>query len=199
MGKVWQLNIPEGLKEVLWKEMNSALVIGHRYHGVSDMGRFCRCRAELSLGHIFTSCTDYGQQGLMSQLITDLQKVGPALTYKMLRPDEWGVSGWYPLLALSALEVDAVCPSKALKKPNKAMKDTRPMREWLIGSYLWMLWKWRMKEIHAADFVYRPGNCEESLRRTLATKPPERYPVRNSAQTDRALKAKNAKTDGAYT
>jgi len=30
--KVWGLSIPEGLKEVLWKEMNSAQVLGHRYY-----------------------------------------------------------------------------------------------------------------------------------------------------------------------
>jgi len=42
IGGVWHLQIPEGLKEVLWKEMNGAQVLGHRYFGTSglksDMG-----------------------------------------------------------------------------------------------------------------------------------------------------------------
>jgi len=53
IGKVWRLAIPEGLKEVLWKEMNGALVLGHRYYGTglpkSDMGWFCTCGDEMSL------------------------------------------------------------------------------------------------------------------------------------------------------
>jgi len=50
---VWNISVPEGLKEVLWKEMNGALVIGHRYYGTknkkSDMGRICWCGIEMSL------------------------------------------------------------------------------------------------------------------------------------------------------
>jgi len=42
ISKVWDLAILEGLKEVLWKEMNGAQVLGHRYYGTglakSDMG-----------------------------------------------------------------------------------------------------------------------------------------------------------------
>jgi len=53
IGNIWKLAVPEGLKEVLWKEMNGAQVLGHRYYGTglakSDMGRFCACGEEMSL------------------------------------------------------------------------------------------------------------------------------------------------------
>ena len=61
--RVWSITIPEGLKEVLWKEMNGALVLGHRYYGTrykkSDMGRACPCGQEMSLGHVLLGCTKY--------------------------------------------------------------------------------------------------------------------------------------------
>jgi len=120
---VWKLNIPEGLKEVLWKKMNSALVIGHRYHGVSDMGWTCRCRTEMSLSHILMGCTEYAHWAIMEVLLNNLKAIGPNMAIKMLSPDEWGHSVWYPLLALAALELDAVCPSKTMKKPNKVLRD----------------------------------------------------------------------------
>ena len=45
IGNVWHICIPEGLREVLWKEMNGAQVLGARYFGTanrkSDMGRVC--------------------------------------------------------------------------------------------------------------------------------------------------------------
>ena len=61
IGKVWSLTIPGGLKEVLWKEMNRAQVLGHRYYGTrmakSDLaGSVCavtRC-------HCSTSCWGAG-------------------------------------------------------------------------------------------------------------------------------------------
>jgi len=199
VGKVWRLNIPKGLKEVLWKEMNGTLVIGHRYHGMSDMGRSCRCGAELSLGHMLMGCAEYKQQGLMDVLLDRLRVIGPVVSLKTLWPDEWGVSGWYPLLALSALELNAIRPSKSLRKPNRALQDSRPAREWLIGSYFWMIWKWRMKEIHAADFRYRPENCGDAMGQALKATPPGTNPVDDAARSDGTMRVKTGKTDGAYT
>ena len=53
---VWHINVPKGLKEVLWKEMNDAQVLGAKYFGTnykkSDMGRICLCGQVMSLGHI---------------------------------------------------------------------------------------------------------------------------------------------------
>jgi len=74
VGKVWDLCIPEGLKEVLWKEMNGAQVLGARYFGTanekSDMGRVCPCSQEMSLGHILVGCAKYDLQ-LLHPILMD--------------------------------------------------------------------------------------------------------------------------------
>ena len=72
IGKVWSLAIPEGLKEVLWKEMNGVQVLGHRYYGTrlakSDLSRFCLCGEEMSLRHILLGCDVYTLQPMMAVL-----------------------------------------------------------------------------------------------------------------------------------
>ena len=170
--EVWRLAVPEGLKEVLWREMNGALVLGHRYYGRghtrSDMGRFCLCGLELSLGHILLGCDVYKLQPLMEVLLTALGALHPNSSFKTLSPDSWGTSPWYPLLALGSLEETSYPIVKGRKKILKGLRKSRRKREWLIGSYYWALWKWRMKEIHGTDFNFVPENCVASLRDTLA-------------------------------
>jgi len=176
IGGVWSLTVPEGLKEVLWKEMNGAQVLGHRYYGTglakSDMGRFCACEAEMSLQHILLGCSTYNQQPLMDVLADVLREVSPSDAFKTLHPDEWGYSPWYPLLALKAIEEGALPIFKGRKALLKKLKSTRQRREWTIGNYYWALWKWRMKEIHDNKFKFVPLSCVEALRRILLTPVP---------------------------
>jgi len=169
--KVWSLPIPEGLKEVLWKEMNGALVIGHRYYGSghakSDMGRYCPCGMEMSLGHILVGCSAYKLQPLMDALMDVLHSFQEPRGFKTLTPDEWGVSPWYPLLALRELE-ELVFPFvKGRKAILKELKGSRQRRIWVVGTYYWALWKWRMKEIHDAGFNFLPRHCAAQLREML--------------------------------
>jgi len=171
IGKVWGLAILEGLKEVLWKEMNGAQVLGHRYYGTgsakSDMARFCACEEEMSLRHILLGCSAYKLQGLLDMLTATLRKSSPRDAFKTLHPDEWGHSPWYPLLALKAIEENALPIQKGRKALLKKLKETRRRQEWLIGNYYWALWKWRMKEIHDDKFKFVPLFCEEALREIL--------------------------------
>jgi len=170
--EVWRLTIPEGMKEVLWKEMNGAQVLGHRYHGQgherSDMGRFCPCGLEMTLGHILLGCDVYRLQPLMTVLLAALGTLHPDSSFKTLSPDSWGTSPWYPLLALGVLEETAYPIVKGRKKILKKLKKSRQRREWMIGNYYWALWKWRMKEIHDTSFNFMPASCVASLRDTLA-------------------------------
>ena len=174
--KLWSLTIPEGMKEVLWKEMNGAQVLSHRYfgqgHAKSDMGRFCPCGMEMTLGHILLGCDAYGVQPLMAALLTVLSTLHSGSSFKTLSPDAWGSSPWYPLLALKELEESAYPIVKGRKKILKSLKKTRQRREWIIGNYYWAIWKWRMKEIHDASFVFIPANCVASLNKTMATPVP---------------------------
>ena len=176
ISKVWDLAIPEGLKEVLWKEMNSAQVLGHRYYGTglakSNMARFCACEEEMSLQHILLGCSAYRLQSLMDILTDALHRTSPRDAFRTLHPDEWGHSPWYPLLALGAIEENALPIQKGRKALLRKLKETRRRREWLIGSYYWALWKWRMKEIHDGNFKFVPLLCVEILRELLLTPPP---------------------------
>lgn len=95
IGGVWHLTIPEGLKEVLWKEMNDALVLGNKYFGTkyekSDMGRTCPCGHVMSLGHILLGCSKYDLQPLLTTLLDALKTVSPVSMFRTLHPDEWGL------------------------------------------------------------------------------------------------------------
>jgi len=139
IGKVWGLTIPEGLKEVLWKEMNGAQVLGHRYYGTglakSDLGRFCVCGNKMSLQHILLGCGAYKLQPLLEVLIATLRDVSLATAFKTLQSDAWGHSPWYPLLTLKELEENALPIFKGRKAVLKALKKTRQRREWIIGNY----------------------------------------------------------------
>jgi len=167
IGNVWHLNIPEGLKEVFWRDMNDALVLGDKYFGTrykkSDMGRVCPCGHVMSLGHILLGCANYNLQPLLTTLLDALKVVSPASAFRTLHPDKWGSSPWYPLLALRAIEELTLPIFKGQKKVLKAFKDTRPRREWIVGNYYWMLWKWRMKEIHDDDFKFIPVFCTSAM------------------------------------
>jgi len=176
IGKVWGLAIPEGLKEVLWKEMNGAQVLGHRYYGrghaKSDMGRLCLCGEEMTLGHILVGCSAYVLRPLMTTLLTAMDALHPNSAFKTLTPDSWGTSPWFPLLALGALEEAAYPIVKGRKGILKGLRKSRQQREWIIGNYYWALWKWRMKEIHDAEFKFVPDNCVTSLLTMLSAPVP---------------------------
>jgi len=160
----------------VWKEMNGAQVLGHRYfgqgHTKSDMGRFCLCGVEMTLGHILLGCGAYVLQPLVTCLLTVLGSLHPISSFKTLSPDSWGASPWFPLLALGALEDAAYPIVKGRKRILKDLKKSRQQQEWIIGNYYWALWKWRMKEIHDADFTFVPTNCIASLRAALSTPVP---------------------------
>ena len=164
---VWVINIPVGFKETLWREMNGAQAIGHRYKGRHDLLRECSCGAEMSLDHILMGCSRYNLVLLEQVLHSRLEKVSPGFYHKSLHPDSWKPSPWYPLLALKRVEQNTVKLSKSVLKPNKAFSDSRGAREWIIGSYFWAVWKWRMKEANEPGFRFLPGGQVDALRAIL--------------------------------
>jgi len=181
ISNVWRINIPEQLKEVLWREMNGTQVLGVGYHGKSDMGRTCRCGATMSLDHILLGCYRYDIAPLCAVLSTHLTRVSPPVFCRSLRPEDWHPSPWYPLIALRRVERNAVRPSKTLKNPGKALSLSRPKREWLIGTYFWMLWRWRMKEIHDSSFMFVPRLLVDALDDALGALPTTPVGVRGSS------------------
>ena len=204
IGKLWGLTIPEGLKEVLWKEMNGAQVLGHRYYSTrltkSDMGRLCACGTEMSLQHILLGCKAYKLQPLLELLMDTLWEISPATSFKTLQPDAWGHSPWYPLLALKELEENALPIFKGRKGVLKALRKTRQKREWTIGNYYWALWKWCMKEIHEETFKFVPRFCEGPLRERLLSPIPTHLLMQETGgdSDDKAIDAKVRLTDGTF-
>jgi len=181
--------------------MNSALVLGHRYYSTkkkSDMGRVCLCSQEMSLRHILLGCTKYDLQPLFTVLKDALSTVSLKSAFRTLHPDKWGSSPWYPILALQAIEETALPIFKGRKKMLKALKLSRPKREWLIGTYYWMIWKWRMKEIHKDDFKFIPVFCITSLKEALLQPCPETKEAAEIHKPDQAPVAKVRLMDGAY-
>jgi len=103
--------------------------------------------------------------------LTHLARVSPPVYCRSLRPDDWHPSPWYPLLALKRVERNAIRPSKALKNPGKSLSLSRPTREWLIGTYFWLLWRWRMKDIHNDSFLFVPRLMTDALDGALSNLP----------------------------
>jgi len=164
---VWTINVPVGFRETLWREMNGAQAIGHRYKGKHDLLRTCPCGAELSLDHILLGCVRYDLSALEQVMHDRLEEVSPRLYHKSLHPDSWKPSPWYPLLALKRVEQGSVKPTKAMLKPDRAFSDSRKAREWVIGSFFWAVWKWRMKEANEPGFRLLPERQVDTLRTLL--------------------------------
>ena len=88
---------------------------------------------------------------------------GHTASLPSLNIQSWG-HPWFPLLALRELE-----SSRVTDKPtSKALKSSRPDREWAVGSLLWLLWTNRMSQIHGKDST--PTHLlGPALQRTLLT------------------------------
>jgi len=141
--------------------------VGHRYKGKHDLLRTCPCGTELSLDHILMGCVRYNLSALEQVMHDRLREVSPGLYHKSLLPDSWKPSPWYPLLALRRVEQDSVKPTRTMLKPNKAFSDSRRAREWVIGSFFWAVWKWRMKEANEPGFRFIPMRQVDALRALL--------------------------------
>ena len=139
--RVWKLNIPTRLRELLWKDITSSLPIGATWFSNMECGRTCSCGAEMTLTHVWTSCDAHDLTPLL-QVLRDHLPTLPASALAWTHP-------WYPLLALRELE----SARRVGKKAAKELRRSRPKQEWAIGSYLWLLWANQMKEIHSEGFA----------------------------------------------
>ena len=170
---IWTINIPVGLREVLWKEALGSLPFSSPDWVSSRVPLSCCCGESLSLDHIFTGCASYRLAPLLGSLEDRLQVISPPLFHlRSLRPDKWHPSPWYPLIALKAVEVHTARPSEACPKPDQALMTTHPQREWAIGSFLWFVWKKRMKELFASPtYTFVVDDNVDEFRMLLRLRP----------------------------
>ena len=170
--RIWTVNIPPGLKGLLWKLASNSLPLGKNWHGTSDFGRTCRCGSPMSASHVWMGCPSYDLAPLLALLCEKLRLLyhGP---HRTLRPNEWGPPFWYPLFVLRPLE--SYLP--LAREDRRLLGDSRDDREWAIGSYLWYIWAARMKEIMEPDRNFIPASCVPILRDILVL-PTSRTPTR---------------------
>jgi len=76
--RVWKLNIPTRLRELLWKDITRSLPIGATWFGTMERGRTCSCGAELTLLHVWTSCETHDLTPLLQTLRDRLPALPPA-------------------------------------------------------------------------------------------------------------------------
>ena len=182
---IWKINVPTQLRELLWKEINSSLPLGHSWASKTKLGDpcpcngspinyihiwvrprcehtngqraiRCRCGSSLSLSHIWKGCRSYNMDPFRVLLESKLRSL-VYLQTTTTSPDQW-MSGdmWFPLVALRSLELGP--DFSAMHK--RILSLSRKAREWAMGSFLWFTWRMRMKEVHSLSMVFSPGAPE---------------------------------------
>ena len=180
---IWVINIPVQLRELLWKEINGSLPLGHTWTSKVKLGQICpcnggvieyqhvwisprcehtnglraikcRCGVNVSLAHIWKGCPQYDMSPFREVARRLIKKV-VYLDTPTTDPDRW-MSGdmWFPLLALRSLERGPAYDEVT----RRILGPSRKTREWIMGSMLWYTWRMRMKESHSSSMVFSPRN-----------------------------------------
>ena len=148
--RLWRLNCPPGLKDLIWRSVTGALPIGSSWYG-RDIGlQFCPCGdpAPLDLFHVFHGCSHFPVQQLYTDVLWPalLATHNGELWHKSLDPDSWYRGWWFPLLCLKRL---AYCGTS--DKVRHALCKLVPTREWILGSFYWCLWRACLDLAHSSD------------------------------------------------
>ena len=159
---LWTINIPKGLRELLWRSSSGSLPIGHQWHGRSPLGRDCHCGHEFTLGHVWEGCGSYHMWPLREILLDSMSAVDGG-NHRTLLVASWPSPYWFPLLCLKQLEKSL----NISRKEQRSLRNTRARREWILGSYLWSVWKWRIKEVMDEHFTFIPSAFTGFLRTEL--------------------------------
>ena len=160
---VWKINIPVGLRELLYKHMSSSLPLGKSWHGKLHLGQVCRCGSDMSLDHIWAPCPAYDLSPLLLTLYSRFIHLyrGPGLSTK---PWKWPNPLWLPILSFKTLDNHPSLPIPTHRKIGKS----RSKREWAIGAFLWFTWKQRMKEVHNPNYRFIPELHSDALSAYIA-------------------------------
>ena len=182
---IWKINVPQQLKELLWKEINGSLPLGHSWTSRVRLGQLCpcnnnvvdyrhvwisprcdatnglravhcRCGATVSLAHIWKGCTSYDMSPFRETARTLIKKI-VYLDTPTTDPDRW-MSGdmWFPLISLKSLEHGPAYE----EQQRRVLGPSRKAREWIMGAMLWFTWRMRMKESHSSTMVFDPRNSD---------------------------------------
>ena len=163
---IWKINIPVGLRELLHKRIFSSLPIGDSWHSKLTLGQTCWCGATLSLEHIWASCPSYDLRSCQLILHEHFRLLHPS-TSPSTQPWLWPSPTWFPLFSLRSLDnMPSTDPAHW-----RVLGRSRSKREWVLGSFLWFIWKHCMKEVHDSSYRFIPDLHTSQLSTALAEEP----------------------------
>ena len=163
---IWKINIPVGLRELLHKRIVSSLPIGDSWHGKLTLRQTCQCGTTLSLEHIWASCPSYDLRSCQFILHEHFRSLHPGAS-PSAQPWLWPSPTWFPLLSLKSLDnMPSTDPTH-----QRILGKSHSKREWALGSFLWFIWKHRMKEVHDSSYRFIPDLHTNQLSAALAEEP----------------------------
>jgi len=149
---IWRVNVPVGLRELLYRHVSSCLPISDSWHGKLALSQTCRCGATMSLDHVWHSCPSYNLSSLMLTLSSCFKALHP-VPEPTTSPLSWSRPFWYPLLAFRSLDSNPINSVEL----RRCLGKSHAQREWALGSFLWFVWKQRTKEIHDDTYRFLPA------------------------------------------
>ena len=167
--RLWKLCVPAGLRELLWKQIFNALPIGTKGDGRPHL-QFCPCgRLEpLDLFHIFVGCSYFPVSRLYSTVLFPAMVAATpgAGSHITVDPERWFRLWWFPLLCFKRLAY-----FDSTKKQRASLFRSVRRREWIYGSFLWVLWHTRMKLANEPDFRFSLPQTQAILELKFAAFP----------------------------
>jgi ribonuclease HI len=149
--RLWTINVPPSLRDILWRHAHNAIPLGAPFRG-PDLGKTCRCGAVLSLPHMWQSCPAYDLLPLQDATNAHIISLRPG-AYSDHDCVENRIGFWYPLVALQEIETELYSG-----RHRKVFSKSRAAHEWTFGCYLWHVWKCRWAEIYDPSFIFSPSS-----------------------------------------
>ena len=168
---IWHLNAPAGFKELVWKHIFGSLPIGLSRQAKSSLGLdFCPCgdTRPVDLYHILCGCLFFPVSPLWDSLLHPaLLAAAPAHTsHASVDPNRWYQRWWFPVLCLKHLAMVGSSPPD-----YRALCRSIRKREWIVCSFLWVLWCHRMKLAHELDYFFSTDNLTDIILSRLSDAP----------------------------
>ena len=191
--RIWKLNCPVGLCEILWKDLTSSLPLGPlSWKGKHADLTVCPCgislppvygpaddeywlsplppspsTTPLSLTHIFSGCPYFPIGPLYNSVLCPLLAASsPGIWHKSLDPSLWHSRDWFPLLCFRC-----IAETLTSKKKCAILRCSTHQCEWIYGSFLWSLWSARMKLAFEPSYELHVPSLADSISSRISSLP----------------------------
>ena len=191
--RIWKLNCPLGLREIIWKDITGSLPLSPlSWDGKRADLTVCPCgispplvygpaddeywltppppspsTTPLSLTHIFSGCSYFPIGPLYDSVLCPLlTSSSPGVWHKSLDPSLWHTRDWFPLLCFRRIAEDLTS-----KKKRVILRRSVRQREWIYGSFLWSLWSARMKMAFEPSYELHVPSLADSISSRISSPP----------------------------